>query len=163
VADEYSTTYEPIFPGQTIKKSFSTHRRFHSVTGVTEPNALAHWGHRGCCGKAPTSPADTNPAPTNPKIALITLSATERPSKIDQAKSASAHNENTSTTPLLLKLRPRCCFVSFMSKDYAASQLAKGVLATLRLSFARQSERKAQAGANAIFCQLTSALIPDCR
>jgi len=79
------------------------------------------------------------PVPTNPKIALITLSATERPSNIDQAKSANAHNENTSTTPLLLKLRPRCCFVSFMSKDYAPSQLAKTAF-TLKTPSAFQNQ-----------------------
>lgn len=56
------------------------------------------------------------PVPNNPKIALIMLSTTERPLNIDQAKSANAQSENTSTMPLLLKLPPRFCFVSCTSR-----------------------------------------------
>jgi hypothetical protein len=98
------------------------------------------------------------PVPTNPKIALITLSARERPSNIDHAKSANAHNENTSTRPLLLGLRPRCGFVSFMSKGLMQIIAGRTVEATLpanlnwtvldrtrRLSAGRQTGRMGDA------------------
>jgi hypothetical protein len=57
------------------------------------------------------------PVPTNPRNALSTLSTTERPLNIDQAKSANAQSENASTIALPLKLPRLCFFVSLMTKD----------------------------------------------
>jgi hypothetical protein len=77
------------------------------------------------------------PIPNNPRIALITASTTECLPKIDQAKSAKAQSENTSTMLLVLGLLECCTFLSFMYKDYAPTQLTRtGVSTSLRFSFA---------------------------
>jgi hypothetical protein len=109
--------------GQLLRTGLYTFDRYQpEISRKTRRIAVYGTQHAGSLGSSGSLWEDAHivsryqPVPNNPKIALITLSTTERPLNIDQAKSANAQSENTSTMPLLLKLPPGFCFVSCTSR-----------------------------------------------